>query len=97
MKSVYTWTAQPATRSVTVAGMRAAKGTRKWTQVTANTAAEAAAAEAAGTDMAIGNLRNTKAVREGSKTIFYTAAIGIPDFGTADDFLRAALGALADR
>ncbi len=96
MKRVYTWTAQPALRSVTVAGMRAAKGTRKWTQVTANTGEEAAAAETAGIDMAIGNFRNTKAVREGSKTIFFTAAIGIPDFATADDFLRAALQALSD-
>ncbi len=96
MKRVYTWTAQPAERTVTIAGMQTAKGTRKWTQVTANTADEAAAAEAAGIDMAIGNYQNAKAVREGSSSIFFTAAIGIPDFATPDDFLRAALGALAD-
>ncbi len=96
MKRVYTWTAQPAERTVTIAGMQAAKGSRKWTQVTANTADEAAAAEAAGIDMAIGNFQNVRAVREGSSSIFMTAAIGIPDFATADDFLRAALGALAD-
>ena len=96
MKRVYTWTAQPAERTVTIAGMQTAKGTRKWTQVTANTADEAAAAEAAGIDMTIGNYRNAKAVREGSSSIFFTAAIGIPDFATPDDFLRAALGALAD-
>ena len=29
-------------------------------------------------------------------SIFFTAAIGIPDFATPEDFLRAALGALAD-
>ena len=96
MKRVYTWTAQPAVRTVTIAGMQAAKGQRKWTQVTANTADEAAAAKAAGIDMAIGNFQNTRAVRAGSQSIFFTAAIGIPDFATADDFLRAALGALAD-
>ena len=96
MKRVYTWTAQPAERTVTIAGMQAAKGSRKWTQVTANTADEAAAADAAGIDMAIGNFQNVRAVREGSSSIFMTAAIGIPDFATADDFLRAALGALAD-
>ena len=96
MKRVYTWTAQPAERTVTIAGMQTAKGTRKWTQVTANTADEAAAAEAAGIDMTIGNYRNARAVREGSSSIFFTAAIGIPDFATPEDFLRAALGALAD-
>ena len=96
MKRVYTWTAQPAERTVTIAGMQAAKGTRKWTQVTANTADEAAAAETAGIDMAIGNYQNVRAVRQGSSSIFLTAAIGIPDFATPEDVLRAALGALAD-
>ena len=96
MKRVYTWTAQPAERTVTIAGMQAAKGTRKWTQVTANTADEAAAAETAGIDMTIGNYQNVRAVRQGSSSIFLTAAIGIPDFATPEDVLRAALGALAD-
>ena len=96
MKRVYTWTAQPAERTVTIAGMQAAKGTRKWTQVTANTADEAAAAETAGIDMAIGNYQNVRAVRQGSSSIFLTAAIGIPDFVAPEDVLRAALGALAE-
>jgi 3-methyl-2-oxobutanoate hydroxymethyltransferase len=96
MKRIYTWTAQPATRSVTIAGMQAAKGTQKWTQVTANTTDEAAAAEAAGIDMMIGRVDNVKAVREGSKTLFLTAAIGAPDFATTDDILKRAWQALAD-
>ena len=70
MKRVYTWTAQPANRTVTVKGMREGKGFRKWTQVTANSAEEAVAAKSAGIDMLIGHFRNTKAVRKGSCSIF---------------------------
>lgn len=96
MRRVYTWTAQPALRTVTIAGMQAVKGKRKWTQVTANTADEAAAAEAAGLDLMISGAHYVKAAREGSKTLFLTAAIGLPDYATPDDILRAAFRALAD-
>ena len=96
MKRVYTWTAEPAERTVTIAGMQAAKGTRKWTQVTSNTPDEGAAAEEAGIDMMIGNYTNTKAAREGSVKLFYTAAIPYPDFATTDDILRASVQALAE-
>ena len=47
MKNVYTWAAKPAKRSTTVGDLKAAKGKRKFTQVTANTVDEAAAAAAA--------------------------------------------------
>ena len=95
MKRVYTWTAKPAQRSVTVADLRAHKGTRIWTQVTANTAEEAHAAGEAGFDMIICNAANADKVRHGNDTLFLTAAIGLPDFATNDDILREAFRVLA--
>lgn len=95
MKRVYTWAAKPAERTVTIADLRAQKNKRKWTQVTANTAEEAAAAEAAGFDMIICNSMNAEQVREGSATLFLTASMGIPDFPTETDILREAFRALA--
>lgn len=94
MAKVYTWTAKPATRSVTIAGMRAEKNRRKWTQVTANTAEEAHAAAAAGIDMIICNCMNVDKVREGDDTLFLTAAIPFPSFATTDDVMREAFRTL---
>lgn len=95
MKKVYTWSARPATRSVTISDMRAQKGKRKWTQVTANTEEEAAAAAAAGLDMIICNSVNVEAVRQGDNSLFLTASIGLPDFATETDILREAFRALS--
>lgn len=95
MKRVYTWAAKPAERTVTVADLQAQKNKRKWTQVTANTAEEAAAAEEAGFDMIICNSLNAERVREGSATLFLTASMGIPDFPTETDILREAFRVLA--
>ncbi len=88
MKNVYTWAAKPARRTVTVANHRAGKGQREFTQVTANTAEEAAAAAEAGLDMMICNSQNAEAVRASNDTLFMTAAIGLPDFPTEADILR---------
>jgi 3-methyl-2-oxobutanoate hydroxymethyltransferase len=41
MKNIYTWSAQPAKRTLTVADLKSAKGKKKFTQVTANTTDEA--------------------------------------------------------
>ena len=95
MKRVYTWAAKPALRSVTIAEMQARKQRRKWTQVTANSAEEASAAETAGFDMIICNSANVDAVRRGSSNLFLTAAMGIPDFPTETDILREAFRALS--
>ncbi len=95
LKRVYSWSAQPAERTVTVAGMQALKGQQKWTQVTANSREEALAAHAAGFDMIICNSVNTEAVRSAQTPQFLTAAIGLPDFATTDDILREALRALS--
>ncbi len=94
MKNIYTWAAKPAKRNLTVADLRQNKGKRKFTQVTANTTAEAAAAAAAGIDMIIGNAQNVRDVRSGNDTLFLTAALGLPNFPTESDVLRGAFGAL---
>ncbi len=95
MKRVYTWAAKPAHRNITVDDLRKAKGKRKFTQVTANTAEEAAAAQEAGLDMIIGNCVNIEDVRKGSAELFLTAAIPIPDYPAPDDILREAMRCLA--
>ena len=58
MKNIYTWAAKPAKRTLTVADLKTAKGKRKFTQVTANSVEEAEAAEKAGFDMIISNVKN---------------------------------------
>lgn len=95
MKRVYTWSAKPALRSITIAEMQAHKSRRKWTQVTANSAAEASAAETAGFDMIICNSANVDEVRRGSSNLFLTAAMGIPDFPTETEILRESFRALS--
>ena len=95
MKRVYTWSAKPALRSITIAEMQAHKSRRKWTQVTANSAAEASAAETAGFDMIICNSANVEEVRRGSSNLFLTAAMGIPDFPTETEILRESFRALS--
>ena len=95
MKRTYTWSARPARRNLTVADLRAGKGRRRFTQVTANAAEEAAAAAAAGIDLIICNSRNVEIVRAGSDELFLTAAIPLPDFPTPDDVLREAFHTLA--
>ena len=52
MPRIFTWSGkEPSQRNLTVADLQAAKGQRKFTQVTANTSEEAAAAAEAGIDM----------------------------------------------
>lgn len=90
MKRCYTWAVKPVMRSVTIADLQQYKGNRKWVQVTASTAEEAAAAAAAEFDMIICNAVNAAEVREGNDTLFLTASIPAPDFATIDDILREA-------
>ncbi|AZO67100.1 3-methyl-2-oxobutanoate hydroxymethyltransferase [Mesorhizobium sp. M6A.T.Cr.TU.016.01.1.1] len=82
-------------RSVTVADLRALKGTgRHVAQVTAETADEAAAAEAAGVEMVVCRAANVLRVREGSRRVFVTAALGFADAVTGDEILRTAFRAI---
>jgi len=94
MKRIYDWGARPALRKLTVADLIAAKGNETFCQVTADTADEAAAAEAAGCEMVICRARNVAEVRRGSAHVFVTAALGFADNISDDEILRAAIGAL---
>ena len=95
LKRVYTWSAKPTTRTLTIADLQANKGQKKWTQITANTPEEAIAADQAGLDMIICNSVNTGLVRSADTPQFLTASIGLPDFATESDILREAFRCLA--
>lgn len=95
MPRILDYNGRDAVRTVTVAdivGLRAAG--RTLAQVTAGTAAEAAAAEAAGIEMVVCLAQAVPAVREGSQQVFLTAAIDFAGAVTTDDLLRDALQAL---
>ena len=95
MTRILDFNGRDAERTVTVASISALKGSgRQFVQVTAGSAEEAAAAEAAGIDMVVCLAASVPAVREGSNRLFVTAAI---DFGgevTLDDLLTTAFRAL---
>ena len=95
MPRILDYNGREAVRTVTVAdivGLRA-QG-RQLAQVTASTAAEAAAAEAAGIEMVVCMSDFVPAVRAGSQQVFLTAAIDFSGAVTTDDLLRDALTAL---
>lgn len=95
MPRIFDFGGRDVERSQTVAGLRALKGgERHATQVTAETADEAAAAEAAGIEMVVCRATNIPRVREGSKRVFVTAALGFADAITADEILRTAFGVI---
>ncbi|BCH05384.1 3-methyl-2-oxobutanoate hydroxymethyltransferase (plasmid) [Mesorhizobium sp. 131-2-5] len=97
MQRIFDWSAKEAERTVTVADLRAAKSLgKRYTQVTANTEEEAAAAEEAGIDMVVTRARNVETVRKGSRRIFTTAALGFAEAVTPDEILRSAFKALTD-
>jgi 3-methyl-2-oxobutanoate hydroxymethyltransferase len=88
---------QEATRTVTVASIVAQKGKKKpLTQVTAATAEEAAAAEAAGIEMVVCMSDSVPLVREGSSRVFVTAAIDFSGAVSDDDLLGTAYSALSN-
>ncbi|ASJ71964.1 3-methyl-2-oxobutanoate hydroxymethyltransferase [Granulosicoccus antarcticus] len=90
MKHIYTAAGQPASRTVTIADMRSAKGQRKLVQVTANTADEAMAVQEAGIDMMICDAANAHIVRAANPTTFCTAAVKLTEHATTDDIMREA-------
>lgn len=96
MKRIYDWDAKFQMRNHTAADLRALKGVRKLTQVTANTAEEAAAARDAGIDLIMGVARNTAAARAGAPDMFFTAAVPLPDHPTERDVLEAAFRAMKE-
>lgn len=97
MERIFSWAAAEAERLATVGGLRAAKGSHgAFAQVTADTAAEAEAADAAGIEMVVCRARNVPAVRQGSGKLFVTAALGFAEAVTDDEILRTAFLALTD-
>jgi 3-methyl-2-oxobutanoate hydroxymethyltransferase len=95
MPRIFDFGGREVERSITVAGLRAIKGSgRQVAQVTAETAEEAAAAEAAGIEMVICRASNIARVREGSRCVFVTAALGFTDAVTGDEVLRTAFAAV---
>jgi 3-methyl-2-oxobutanoate hydroxymethyltransferase len=95
MPRIFDFGGREVERSATVAGLRALKGSgRHVAQVTAETADEAAAAEAAGIEMVVCRAANVARVREGSRRVFVTAALGFADAVTSDEILRTAFSAI---
>jgi 3-methyl-2-oxobutanoate hydroxymethyltransferase len=71
MPRIFDFGGREVERSQTIAGLRALKGSgRRAAQVTAETADEAAAAEAAGIEMVVCRAANVTRVREGSGRVF---------------------------
>ena len=95
MPRIFDFGGREVERSQTVAGLRALKGSgRHAAQVTAETAEEAAAAEAAGIEMVVCRAANVARVREGSRRVFVTAALGFAEAITANEILRSAFMAI---
>ncbi|RUU46116.1 ketopantoate hydroxymethyltransferase [Mesorhizobium sp. M6A.T.Ce.TU.002.03.1.1] len=95
MPRIFDFGGREVERSATVADLRALKGTgRHVAQVTAETADEAAAAEAAGVEMVVCRAANVLRVREGSRRVFVTAALGFAEAVTGDEILRTAFRAI---
>ena len=87
MPRIFDFGGREVERSQTVAGLRALK-VRQAAQVTAEMAEESAAAEAASVEMVV--CRAANVVREGSRCVFVTAALGFAEAVTPDEILRAA-------
>lgn len=97
MTRILDFNGQDVDRTVTVASISALKGKDdQYAQVTASTAEEAAAAEAAGIEMAVCMAGCVRAVRQGSSRIFLTAAIDFSGAVSEDDLLGTAFAALTD-
>lgn len=95
MPRIFDFGGRDVERSQTVAGLRALRSvSRQAAQVTAETADEAAAAEAAGVEMVVCRAASVGRVREGSRRVFVTAALGFGEAVTADEILRAAFSAI---
>jgi 3-methyl-2-oxobutanoate hydroxymethyltransferase len=97
MPRILDYGGREADRTVTVAEIVALKGSgSQYAQVTAGSAEEAAAAEAAGIEMVVCLSQAVPAVRQGSQRVFVTAAIDFEGDVTVDDLLGRALTALTN-
>lgn len=97
MPRILDYNGQDADRTVTVASIVTLKNSgSQLAQVTAGTAEEAAAAEAAGIEMVVCMADAVPQVRQGSSRVFVTAAIDFGGSVTVDELLGTAFTALAD-
>ena len=97
MARILDYNGREADRTVTVASIVALKNSRtQLAQVTAATADEAAAAEAAGIEMVVCMASAVPSVRHGSQRVFVTAAIDFGGAVTLDELLATAFQALND-
>ena len=95
MPRIFDFGGRDVERSQTVAGLRALRNkAERAAQVTAETPDEAAAAETAGVEMVVCRAANVARVREGSRRVFVTAALGFADAITSDEILRTAFSAI---
>jgi len=95
MPRILDYNGQDVTRTVTVASIVDGKGEDSpLSQVTAATAEEAAAADAAGIEMVVCLSDSVPLVREGSSRLFVTAAIDFSGAVSDDDLLGTAYTAL---
>jgi 3-methyl-2-oxobutanoate hydroxymethyltransferase len=97
MARILDYNGQEADRTVTVADLTGLRGHGiRLAQVTASTADEAAAAEAAGIEMVVCMSERLREVREGSSRLFVTAAIDFTGAVTVDELLGVALDSLSN-
>ena len=97
MPRILDYGGREADRTVTVADIVALKGSgSQFAQVTASSAEEAAAAEAAGIEMVVCLSQAVTVVRQGSQRVFVTAAIDFEGDVTVDELLGRALTALSN-
>ena len=97
MTRILDYRGREADRTVTVASIVALKNSGKQlAQVTASTADEAAAAEAAGIEMVVCMAGAVPSVRHGSSRVFVTAAIDFGGAVTLDELLATGFQALND-
>ena len=97
MARILDYNGRDADRTVTVAAIVALRNsTTQFAQVTASTADESAAAEAAGIEMVVCMASAVPAVRKGSSRVFVTAAIDFGGAVTLDELLGTAFDALTN-
>ena len=91
MKDLYTYGMQPVQRNLTIADLQRKRGQRKFTQVTADTVSEAAAAAAAGIDTLSCGLDEYDAVRAGAPNMLIITALPVTDYISETEVVGAAL------
>jgi 3-methyl-2-oxobutanoate hydroxymethyltransferase len=97
MPRILDYNGRDVMRTITVADIVSQKGKKTpFTQVTASSAEEAAAAEAAGIEMVVCMSDFVPALRQGSEKVFITAAIDFSGAVSDDDLLGTAYTALSD-